>query len=432
MKNAAPFWMAGLAVVALLVWLVLSSDGGRARQLNASLIGTKGLELILPDNGIRMRASHAMLSPKAEDLSLAVIPLYDIDLYGQARVARTPQEEMAQSTQSEMDSEMLDYKLGDLPSLLVLPKWRNGFLRSDVAAVVTMNDPADMAQLLGQLSLPEKLLLRGGQAFVTEKVAMGDVAGQITVFAPQVFDRARLPKRCTERFGLAAGALLIDCAGDKRHVGAYYLSDPDLVNNHGLSLGENAGFAPKMLAALRRNAGPIYIDTNPDTLLTLEVSDDNYREYARGATEYARFFDHPLSALWAMAGVILALSIWRGARRFGPAVALEGDRLERSKEAAIEAKARLLRLSGHDGRMVAEFVSAQLADLAEAAFGSGTGSAGVERYFALLARRDAGLAADFQAQATVLVTRGANLPKAELYQRLECFRDLWERVTHAT
>ena len=432
MKNAVPFWLAGLAAVGLLGWLILSSEGGNARQLNASLIGIKGLELLLPQDGVAVRPSHAMLSPNADEMSLAVIPLYDIDLYGETRAARTAAEDMAQSTQSEMDGEMLDYKLADVPSLVVLPKWKNGFLRSTVAAEVTMVSIADLTQVIDQLGLRRRAISRAGPMFVTEDVAMGDLAGRVTLFAPQVFDRSRMSKRCTERFGLTAGALLIDCAADEDSVAAFYLSDPDLLNNHGLSLGENAAFMPKMLAALRRNDGPIYLDTSPDTLLTVQDGDNNYRDYERGATEYGRFFEYPLSALWAMGGVILALSVWRGLRRFGPPVPFAQDGVERSKVAAIEAKARLLRLSGHDGRMAAEFVGARLTDLVEAAFGPGTGRAGLERYYALLARRDANLARDFQAEATILATRGATLPKAELYQRLERFRDLWERVTHAT
>ncbi len=432
MKNALPFWLAGLAVAGLLGWLFWTSEGGRARQLNASLIGIKGLELVLPQEGVAVRPSHAMLSPNAEELSLAVIPLYDVDINNDIREARTAREDMDQSSQSDMDSEMLAYKLADLPSLVVLPKWKNGFLRSGVAAEVTMIPADALQQITGQLGLRRRGILRGAPGFVTQDVAMGDVAGRVTLFAPQVFDRSRMLKRCTERFGLAAGALLIDCARDDDHVAAFYLSDPDLLSNHGLSLGENAAFVPKMLAALRRNDGPIYLDTSPDTLLTVQEGDSNYRDYERGASEYARFFDYPLSAFWAMAGVILALSIWRGLRRFGPPVPLGQGGVERSKVAAIEAKARLLRLSGHDGRMAAEFVGARLSDLVETTFGPGTGRAGLERYYALLARRDADLARDFQAEATILIARGATLPKAELYQRLERFRDLWERVTHAT
>jgi hypothetical protein len=103
------------------------------------------------------------------------------------------------------------------------------------------------------------------------------------------------------------------------------------------------------------------------------------------------------------------------------------DGLEQSKTVSIDAKARLLRLSGNDGRMVAEFVRARLDALSEASLGTGGSH---DRLFTLLARRDAALASQFRNTCAQLMTHGTAMPKHELNQHLATFRDLLERLTH--
>ncbi|WP_426037475.1 hypothetical protein [Cypionkella sp. TWP1-2-1b2] len=68
---------------------------------------------------------------------------------------------------------------------------------------------------------------------------------------------------------------------------------------------------------------------------------------------------------------LVVLPKWRGAMRFGPVQQVAEDRLEVSKLAAIDAKARLIRLSRNDGRRVAEFTLTRLQSLAQQTFGAG-------------------------------------------------------------
>ena len=94
-----------------------------------------------------------------------------------------------------------------------------------------------------------------------------------------------------------------------------------------------------------------------------------------------------------------------------------------SKTTAIEATARLLRLSGNDGRMTEQFVLHLLADKAQLLFGPGAGNqAGIDRLFQRLARRDQAAARALHTSAQALIERGHLMTRANLHRNLETFR----------
>ena len=436
MSKAAP-WI-GLAAligaVVALFWLGGDGSAARDRQLDASLIGTNGLQIWLQDQGVEVVHSNPRLSPRAEDLSLAILPLYDIDLYNQIAPATTPEDDLKQASQRDLDSWIWLEKLNALPTLVVLPKWRTGFYKTTVAHQTTLIPDPGMTELLRGLGLPPAMLTRMGPNMTSGRLALpGAGLRNLALFHAQLFQRDAIPAHCREVLGLPQGALLIACdqAGEAVYMeiaAAHYLSDPDLLNNHGLGLAENAALVADLIASLRgATSKPVYLDTSTLQLLITDDTPDEAQDYDRGWAEFARFFEYPLSVLWAVAAVILALAGWRGALRFGPARTSTDDMLEQSKTVSIDAKARLLRLSGNDGRMVAEFVRARLDALAESSFGAGVGH---DRLFKLLARRDAPLAARFQTLSADLMARGPAMPQTELYHHLATFRDLLERLTH--
>ena len=442
MSKAAPIGLAVAAVVVLgLGYLLLtpSQTQQQDRALDASLIGVEGLVKWLPDQGIRVVRSNPRLTPRASTLSMQILPLYDVDLFANAIPAQTKEAEMLQSTQRDLDGLALRAKMYDLRTLVVLPKWRSGFLKSKVAHEKTLIPLSAVDTLLNNLYLPQGALLRLGPAMTTKRLTMKPGPDRsVALYHAQLFRPDALPAHCRPLLGMREGYLLIRCIGedDDDLATAYYLSDPDLLNNHGLSLAENASFAADMISALRAMNAPddkraVYLDTSAEVQLITAEEDNSAQPYERGETEFVRFFEYPLSVLWAVAGVILMLAGWRGVRRFGPAVRPVEDTLEQSKTVGIDAKARLLRISGNDGRMVGEFVRARLDMLAEAAFGAGTPPDPThERLFKLLARRDAALVAQFRTVSNDLITRGGTLPQRDLYHLLETFRDLLERLTH--
>lgn len=436
MSKAAP-WIglaALIAAVLALFWFGGDGSAARDRQLDVSLIGTDGLQIWLQAQGIEVVHSNPRLTPRSDEMSLAILPLYDIQLDADAQPPETPDDEMQQANQRDLERWVFQQKLDALPTLVVLPKWRTGFYRAAVAHQSTLIPEAVMTQALRSMVLPAGMLIRLGPQMTEMPLSVqGEVSRTVALFHAQLFQRDAIPDHCREVLGLPQGALVIACDRTGAAVypetpAAHYLSDPDLLNNHGLGLAENAALASDLIASLRPDATkPVYLDTSTEQLLITDPPADEAQDYNRGWAEFARFFDYPLSVIWAVAAVILALAGWRGALRFGPPRLPPDDGLEQSKTVSIDAKARLLRLSGNDGRMVAEFVRARLDALSEASLGTGGSH---DRLFTLLARRDAALASQFRNTCAQLMTHGTAMPKHELNQHLATFRDLLERLTH--
>ncbi|MGL6208473.1 MAG: hypothetical protein ACRC14_01430, partial [Paracoccaceae bacterium] len=173
---------------------------------------------------------------------------------------------------------------------------------------------------------------------------------------------------------------------------------------------------------------PIYLDTSTEVLLAPEA-DEEAQYYERDGESLMRYFDWPLSLLWVAGLAVFAVAVWRGSVRFGPVRVVPEDRLEISKLAAIDAKARLIRMSQNDGRMVAEFVHTRLHALADQTFGAGLGEAGIERLYAKFARANPSDAAALRDHATAMMAEG-QLSSPDHRRNLIRFKELLERLTH--
>ncbi len=250
---------------------------------------------------------------------------------------------------------------------------------------------------------------------------------RIALFRAQLLDRASLPPDCAELAGLPAGALVVQCAARGNTPSATYLSDPDLLNNHGLRLADNAAFAWALVAALRgTDTRPVLLATEP---VYIRTGEEKPEPHERTGEDLARFFAWPLSAMWAMGGAVLALALWRGARRFGPARGRQDRTEARWRRAALAAKARLLRVSGADGRMAVAHVPSHLADLAVQTLGPGAGNdPGIARWFALVARRNALLADEIRATAHRITP---DTPPAELPRLIQTLHALTRKAQDA-
>jgi hypothetical protein len=117
------------------------------------------------------------------------------------------------------------------------------------------------------------------------------------------------------------------------------LTDPDLIANHGLHLGDNAHLALALVDVLLQPGGRIFID---ETLHGFAVEPNIWR----------LMFEPPYLAATLLALVAMWLIVWHAARRFGaplpPVPAFSSG-----KDALIENAARLL-ISGGHGAHVAE------------------------------------------------------------------------------
>lgn len=424
MRNNTPLILIGLLILAGLGGLFALTSGANDRRLDNSVIGMNGLQRFLDLHDVANKRSHPRLSPHVLDFGLRVLPLYDLDILNDSA---TPQDEHAlffQTDLRDIDINDLRTKLEELPTLIVLPKWVQGTIKIKVAHEQTLIPVDRFDTLFEQLGFKGLRLRLGPNDMVTE--------GWASLFIPRTFAPESLPKACTKIVTFGSGVLVAACHQETTDHPVFLLSDPDLINNHGLGIGDN-GTAVLDLIALLEPPGdkPVYIDMSPDLLLSIDEDRDQRRDYTRDYSDIARLFSPPFDALWAILLIITGVLAWRGAVRFGPILPDRDNSPEQSKSEAIATNARLLRLTGQDGHMVSDFVRGQLADLARQPFGNAAGQSGVTRYFAFLARRDARLAEAFQTSATTLIKDGPTLPPSRLHAELANYRTLLELVTDA-
>lgn len=432
MRKRLPFLLIALLVAGGLAVLLLTARKSEERRVNASVQGFALLEPWLASQDIAVEASNQRLNPDLSELSLRILPLHDMDLRKSVQAGASPRDSFYSTTLLDTTYDDYNLKTYELPTLVILPKWVAGVSVRQVAHPSVLIPAADYKKFLryyiGVESDPA--LHRPQRGFLTAPSPMGEIA----LFEPQVFDSARLPKECRSVLAIAAGTLVMECV--MTHTSGmpptYLLSDPDLMNNHGLRLGDNAGVVARLVSALQaRRPGRIYLDTTAGKFTIWEKVEMNteVRNYERDAASLARFLDPPFTALWAMLAIVMGIAFWRGALRFGPVEAADRARLEQSKTAAVATKARLLRLSGHDGHLVADYIRADLARLARQVFGAAAGPAGQARLFAHLARRNANAAEALRHAADDLTTRSATLSATERSARLHTYLSLLETLT---
>lgn len=424
MARALPAVL-GVAVLALLGWLILSARGDDG--LDRSVMGTSGLALWLRTEGIETRVAPPRSNPQRDDLSAAILPLYDTDLNRPADDLRDDAGRMAQIDPRDVDGWLANAMMARLPVLLALPKWRGGFAITGIAHEQTQVPAPAVQRLIAQTRLGGARLVPVENRLTIARVAAapaGATTREIALFRAQLIRADSLPQGCSALVTLDAGVLLAECrAADSPNL--WVLSDPDILNNHGLSLADNAAFAADLVRSLRAgDARPVLLAPSPVWI----AEDETPEPHERTGEDLARFFAWPLSALWLMGVAVLGLAVWRGMVRFGPPRVPGRDAPASSRRAAIAAKARLLRLSGADARMAAEHARAHMADMAAQALGPGAANdAGVARWLAGLARRAPDLADQLRAAATI----DPYTPVADLPRRLATLHALTRKAQDA-
>lgn len=434
MRSGPQILVAGL-VAAGLIGLLLLGQGARDREIDASVIGVRTLAPWLQSQGVAVERSNPRLSPLAERIALRVIPLYDTDLDGETPPPTTEDEAYFSPTLREIARDDLLYRLDWTPALVALPKWVAGTVEARTAHPVTRIPPARLARLMDQMGYKGLKVTPPTLGFAR----FDRPEGQLALFSPQLFRHGTLPQGCRSLIGLAGGTLVAHCDGPESKGTVYLLSDPDLLNNHGLALGDNALVAAGLVKTIIRVQGSggeetfVYLDTSAEDRVDYSGTAAERRDYTRGAAEFERFFAPPLAGIWATLLIVLGLAFWRGAVRFGPVQGDGAARPEQSRIVALETNARLLRMAGHDGQMAADFVDNGLADLARRTLGPGHGGGpeGRRRLFAHLARRDAEAAGAFRAAADALIQRAAGMTPGDLRRHLDLYCSLLEKLTHA-
>lgn len=417
---------AGIAAFAL--WAL----GGGDRLLRRSPLGFDGLVAWLDAGGIEARNFQGGALLERDRVGLRILPLYDGDL-DRRRLEPEDQEGLIrEADQVDIRGAVVLAKIRLLPTLVVLPKWRTGLALTGIAHPVLLrdagDDPLSRQQLPGIGGRVERL----SGAF-REFAVRGPMAGGPAEAGPALRARLYLPQvlagaDCVPLVGDRAAMLFGRCGGGSETF--WVLSDPDLLNNHGLRLGDNPAIARALLGRLAAGR-PVIVDYS--TLpWSVEERERGAGEPARSWSDLGRFLEPPLAWLWAGLAALAALLVWRAAMRFGPALRPFDDELRAAREVGIAAKARLLRLTGRDDALLRAHVAGRLQALAAELLGpyrAGTGPA-LEQVGKAIERRDPELGRRLREAAAEAASLPERAPTAEAVRRLDRFETAIEQVKH--
>ncbi|WP_112322437.1 hypothetical protein [Oceanibium sediminis] len=350
------------------------------------------------------------------DPTLRVLPIADTDL--DAPFTRPAEDRAYLMTGTERDLYRFtaENKLRGLKTLVLAPKWARALRHAGLAHYSLLLEPDEASRPFLTLDLTETPLERLSPRLVTFDAALPDGPRyDLTLYAPQVFTEP-LAEGCTPLLSAPRGHLLIECARGGDAPPTIALSDPDLLNNHGLALGDNAALASELVARLSAGA-PVLVDTT-DYLFTFPVVPPREQ---RSWSELSRFYAYPFSIAWGGLAILTVLLLWRAAVRFGPPRKVFQDQMSAARSSSIRAKARVLRLAGNDRRLFETHVANRLRRIERALFGQVAPGDPQARIVEFVKRRDPALAAGFAQAATAITTAPSGTSAETLARALDDF-----------
>ena len=416
-----PVFVVGGAILLALLWF-FAGDSSRALQRGAT--GFSGLVSWLKDEGFDARSFKGGGSLVRGDVGLRILPLFDTDLEKPRKRPETREDVLAETSLEDIRLKIVRHKIEDHPTLIVLPKWRGGMPILGVAHERLLIPAGEINRILRQIGLEGVATRRDPGGFSD----MGARGGRIGLMHAQTLKGTG----CTPVLGTEDAFILGRCAvpagyeeSDSASTYFWLLADPDLANNHGLALAENA---PVFSAVLKSAeiTGPILLDL---TKIDHTVGDDWLEDrHERTWEDFARMFEWPFTMIWVAFICVGALVLWRAVTRFGPVARTGEEQPLASKEISIDAKARLLRLAGQDAPLLAEHVQARIAQLAAEILGPHrrTDQTPLEMLYRLIRRRDPRLADE--------LAEAAHIPEGiapdDIIHRLDRFETCYDKVIH--
>lgn len=417
MKNNGPIF-AVLAVVGLLVIVgILFGIGSVNSRLDNSILGTRGLQTWLAESGVNTATAHRRQSIKEEDVLLRILPLFDADLTQVRTNPETRELRNAQESLDDIDEWVVNEKLTAIDTLIMMPKWRNGAITLGLLDEPLLVDSRSVERVLDQIGY--------GQLQITRPdIKLLEDSG-LTLYYPQLLVPTSLPTNCKSALSLTGGVLIAKCQmyqGRSVHI----LSDPDFMNNHGLSLGENVMLASDQIADITRGQdGLIYFDTSSQMLLRTSWDREPEEIPERSWDDLSRLFTYPFNIIFMSIGLLFALAFWRGLIRFGPAATDEARGVAASKSAAVDAKAYLLRLVGQDAAMTREYTDQKLWDLSHAIFGKKTERSDLLNRLSKLSPADA---AELNRVVADIDSTGPETSPQQLIHQADAFETIYRRL----
>lgn len=393
-----------LGVIALIVILGMSSN--RPPSLNKSALGFDGLVSWSAQNGRSTRSFSGGSALGQDTVSLRVLPLYDsrVDSFD-FPLGQDVSDPYLRADLRPISRRVVQAKIETLPTLIIYPKWRDGVRRTGLLhadfrvfgqtpeAFATINrivtdygnssdndlDPEDMPP---PIMLPRPIAPTADVVTAVSVPVPGEWGGgHATLHAPQLVE---LGPGCEMLVGEGEQALLQMCTWQGHRY--WILSDPDVMNNHGLARADNARIALSVLDTLTDD-GEIVVDYSQRAWIT------GGEELGRQWSDLMRVFEPPLLWLWLAAALLALLTLWRGAIRNRPPPAIFGFAHGAARRTVLEAQAKLMRRTGRDGALLRALAENRLAELCLAVLGrEGRGGDPRARLIDSLRRKDEELA----------------------------------------
>ncbi|WP_370199270.1 hypothetical protein [Roseibium sp.] len=417
-----------LICVAVLIagWYILSQ---RQQVLRRSPAGLDGLQVWLATNGASAQNFAGGWLMDQTAVGLLVVPLYDTLPDSERSSPRTKEELLLQQDEYDLATAVVLEKAERVPTLLVLPKWRSGMRLTGLAHPFLKVEADRLQTIVNKVTGTSATKIAAGSRPFSDfryQSQQGEPL-RAEIYAAQTFAN----EACRPIVGDTGAMLLADCpladAGDGEQDRILVLSDPDLINNHGLRLGDNAGIA---LDVLTEKAGTrnIVIDYSRSSRLRDPVNEPK-RE--RTWEDLLRFFGPPFLTLWLGTALLLGLALWRSFIRYGP-IRDEEAGPGAGKDLAVQARARLMRLSGQDGALIREYATARISATASALFGPAHARhyAGEDAFLTYTERRHPALAPRLRAILADIRKLPARLPATEAIQQIDQLEQVLEQITH--
>ncbi len=356
-------WIIFGVMGALCIGIFLYVMAGRQYALRDSSTGFDGLELWLRDQGHAVQSFTGGWPLDRSSIGLLVQPIYDTHPDTDRTRAQTKEELLLQTDEFDQSLGVILEKARSTPSLVILPKWRSGLRLTGLGHPILLAPEPDIEALLHELTGADVGTIRSARVPFTDFPTSTQENLTARLYAAQVFDG----NNCKALVGRHGAMVLGLCPlpGDGVQQQVYILSDPDLLNNHGLVLGDNARIAAQLLPEIAGEER-IIIDYSDRNWLT-----DPQQQVTRERTwdDLKRLFEPPFLILWIGAGLVLVLAVWRGGVRNGPVADLTLG-LGSGKRTANRVRARLMRMTDQDGALLSDFIDTRLRARAAAVFGT--------------------------------------------------------------
>lgn len=345
-------WVAAIGVISFALALILSAYGEdlwskpspHANSFSRSALGHRALVELLESMGLGVvsRRSPGTGSPGI------VRPL----------IAAEPDPRVMQEYGERLEELRKEARSRDAALVVVLPKWRGE------------QDPGKPGWIASAELLPEVEVLGVLRALGEDSLETADIVREESPRKSRVQGcsaRWRSSKAIDFRVDLAPAQLLVPGSGlepevtcgknmlvarhqpDAEGPEIYLVSDPDLLNNHGLAAGDNAVVIYELLAHRLGARGVIF--------------DETVHGLRRTPGLLAEAFRFPLLLAVLQVLVLAGVLLWAGMGRFGKPLPTQAS-LGSGRQVLIATTARLLTDGGHGAESLARYFQQTVRGLA--------------------------------------------------------------------